>query len=215
MTITAPARPAPREQARLDIEPRVATDLDLRDLTIVLTRAFDDDPFVNWLVKADGRRRHNIARLMGHVLRVTTFPHGDVYTSADYHGAACWVPPGVAGPGFLRVAPHLPGLARAIGWRRLGVVGRALAHVEAKHPREPHYYLATLGVAPEHQGRGAGGQLMRPVLERCDRDGIPAYLESSKERNVPFYERHGFSVTDVHDVAPGGPRLWLMVREPR
>jgi len=28
-----------------------------------------------------------------------------------------------------------------------------------------------------------------PVLDICDREGLPAYLESSKERNVAFY-RH-------------------------
>ena len=56
---------------------------------------------------------------------------------------------------------------------------------------------------------------MRPVLEECDRDGIPAYLESSKERNVPLYERNGFRVQRTVDVPSGGPRIWLMWRDPR
>jgi hypothetical protein len=54
---------------------------------------------------------------------------------------------------------------------------------------------------------------MGPVLERCDREGEPAYLESSKEQNIPFYSRHGFEVTGQLDL-PDGPSMWPMWREP-
>jgi len=63
------------------------------------------------------------------------------------------------------------------------------------------------------QGHGLGVAVMEPVLRRCDEDGIGAYLESSKERNVPYYRRHGFEVVDEIDL-PRGPRIWLMWREP-
>jgi GNAT superfamily N-acetyltransferase len=87
--------------------------------------------------------------------------------------------------------------------------------IEKKHPHEPHYYLMGLGVEPDLQGRGLGTKLMAPILERCDRDGIPAYLESSKEINVPLYERNGFKVTEQMTVPNGGPPIWLMWRDPQ
>ena len=71
-----------------------------------------------------------------------------------------------------------------------------------------------IGVRPDLQRRGAGSALMNAALEQCDRDRIPAYLESSLERNLPFYERHGFETIEQVDVPGGGPHLWLMWREP-
>jgi hypothetical protein len=56
---------------------------------------------------------------------------------------------------------------------------------------------------------------MQPVLEQCDTEGLPAYLESSKEKNIPLYERYGFKVTDELRLVKGGPPLWPMWREPR
>ena len=82
------------------------------------------------------------------------------------------------------------------------------------HPSTPHLYLSVLGVDPPRQGQGVGSRLIAPGLELCDREGVPAYLETARERNVVFYERHGFRVT--HELTlPRGPRLWLLWREPR
>jgi hypothetical protein len=53
---------------------------------------------------------------------------------------------------------------------------------------------------------------LRTVLEQCDADGIGIYLESSKERNIDFYARHGFRVSAELRL-PRGPRVWAMRRE--
>jgi ribosomal protein S18 acetylase RimI-like enzyme len=72
-----------------------------------------------------------------------------------------------------------------------------------------------LGVHPDHQGRGFGSHLMRPVLERCDSERIPAYLETDSERNVTLYERHGFRTRSKENLPGGGPPVWFMWREPQ
>ena len=67
---------------------------------------------------------------------------------------------------------------------------------------------------PGRQGQGVGAALLRPMLERCDARREPAYLESSNERNLTFYRRHGFDITG-EVVTHLGPKAWLMWREPR
>jgi GNAT superfamily N-acetyltransferase len=64
-------------------------------------------------------------------------------------------------------------------------------------------------------GPGSGGSaLMQYALAACDRDGMPAYLESTNPRNVRLYERHGFELLGTIQ-AGSSPPLFPMLREPR
>ena len=85
--------------------------------------------------------------------------------------------------------------------------------LDAAHPDEPHWYLSSLGVDPRRQGRGVGGELLREWLLGVDRMGEPAYLETDKEENLPFYRREGFELAGELDVL--GTRVWRMRRPPR
>lgn len=73
---------------------------------------------------------------------------------------------------------------------------RLFASLTRHHPAEPHWYLAVIGSDTAVRGRGFGQAMMRSRLDRCDTEHCPAYLESSKPENVPYYEplrlhRHG------------------------
>jgi ribosomal protein S18 acetylase RimI-like enzyme len=82
------------------------------------------------------------------------------------------------------------------------------------HPTEPHWYLPLIGVDGDRQGRGFGSVLLRYATERCDRDGLPAFLEASNPRNKALYERHGFEAVGVIQ-AGNSPPMWPMRREPQ
>ena len=180
----------------------------------MLARAFDDDPVSNYLMPSDRRRPAGLRSFFRAQMTKDLMAYGAVYTTADRSGAALWAPPGKPPLPFHRALLNaLPTLPYVAG-RNFARSVRFLAHVEAIHPKEPHWYLATLGTDPARQGRGIGSALMAPVLERCDADGVRAYLESSKERNIPFYVRHGFAVTGEVKLA-GGPPVWTMWRDPR
>lgn len=190
-----------------------ASKADVRPLATTLARAFVDDPFFVWMFPDEGARMRRAARFFRMDLSVLMIPRGATWTDVDRRAAAVWAPPGtwkIRVVEQLRAAPTSVATLR----RRTIRVLRGFGYLESAHPEEPHWYLATLGTDPDHQGEGRGSAVMRPVLERCDRDGLPAYLESSKASNIPFYERHGFEVTG-EVVMPDGPRVWPMLREPR
>jgi GNAT superfamily N-acetyltransferase len=187
---------------------------DTRPLAAALARAFDDDPVMNFIIPNHARRRRRLPMLFQVELQYLHLPLGEVYTTADVCAGALWAP-----PDQWRTPPSvslrtLPRLVIALGGR-LPLSLRAIGEVERLHPREAHWYLAVLGTEPAWQGKGVGSALLAPVLQRCDREGRPAYLESSKESNLAFYSRHGFEVTGTIDLPGGGPRVWPMWREPR
>jgi GNAT superfamily N-acetyltransferase len=197
----------------MDITVRKAAAIDLGGITDALQQAFYDDPVMGYLFPEARSRRWRMAKMFETDLRAHHLRLNSVWTTADHAGAAVWAPPGHWRIGAREMIRHALPLMRAFG-RHAPRAMRALSTVERLHPHEPHWYLAILGTAPRHQGKGVGSALLAPALERCDTEGLPAYLESSKESNIPFYRRHGFEVTgEIH--LPGGPPLWPMWRTPR
>jgi ribosomal protein S18 acetylase RimI-like enzyme len=191
-----------------------ATGTDLAGVADALADAFWDDPVMSWILREEGSRSRRLARLFGVQLRGHYLPLGTVWTTPDHAGGALWAPPGHAIIPPLTVLRHLPDMLRALG-RHATRALRTLNHVERQHPKEPHWYLGVLGTRKAAQGRGIGSSLLLPVLDRCDAEGIPAYLESSKEANISFYRRHGFELTGEIELPFGGPTVWPMWREPR
>lgn len=181
----------------------------------MLARAFEPDPVSRYLFPLAFRRSRGLRAFFRCQLRSDLLAFGGVYTTDEHAGMAAWAPPGkpmASGVrGILSVLPVVPYVLGAATPRAL----KFLARMEAVHARDPHWYLATLGTEPALQGRGIGGALLAPVLARCDREGMPAQLESSNPRNVPFYRRQGFEVIDEFQVASGAPVLAVMRREPR
>jgi GNAT superfamily N-acetyltransferase len=197
---------------------RLATTGEIGDLAAVLARAFARDPFYVFLAGDAPERTQRMRDGWAGILRFGSAHLSHTYTTDDLAGAAVWLPPGYRGPGLIDSLRQMPALARLSGWRRLRVVGDTVASLEQRRHRHvgaPHYYLSAIGVDPARQGEGIGTALMQPVLDRCDRDGVPAYLESAVARNVLLYERLGFDVVEEMDLPGTDIHGWLMLRAPR
>lgn len=183
----------------------------------VLARAFYDDPVFSWVLRGDARRMGVLQRAFELFLRRVWIDHEQTFTSANVAGVAVWEPPGAWKHPLGEQLRLLPAMVGVFG-RHIPRVLRSLMALEAGHPAEPqadpHYYLAFIGVDPLWQGRGLGGATIAPVLERCDRDGVPAFLEASTARNRTLYERHGFAVMEEFALGKDAPPQWRMWRTP-
>ena len=187
---------------------------DLEPVAVALARAFYDDPHFRWIVRDDSKRMPRMERGFATFIGQIWLQHDESYTHEQRIGAALWMPPGTWHLGWvaqLRLLPAILTNLRADSSRLL----RAITWMEKNHPHESHWYLPAIGVTPTWQGRGYGAALLRPMLERCDADRVPAYLEASTPRNRALYERHGFEVVHEGSYADDAPPLWRMWREPR
>jgi ribosomal protein S18 acetylase RimI-like enzyme len=184
----------------------------LGEASAVLARAFYDDPAWVWLIPDDERR----ARVLPWLFRVGfDVTAADVYaTSGIVRGAARWLPPGRPP---MRIGPTLKALVTtpfhlggSIG--SFLAYGRAVEAMRADVMPGAHWYLAGIGVDPSVQRRGIGAALLQPGLEAADAAGLPAVLLTNSERNLAFYEQHGFAVVREGRTPEDGPRAWAMVR---
>jgi ribosomal protein S18 acetylase RimI-like enzyme len=193
---------------------RHAIAADIPQLTDTLANAFFDDPLTSWIFPDPAERPHQLRTWM----RLSTemgLTRGHLYTAGENRAAAVWSPPDVTLFDELWGARLAQLLTKELG-DRAGDVLQGLAGALSSQPGdEPHFYLFTLGTHPEQQGSGFGARVVEPVLAICDEQGLPAHLESSNERNLSFYRRHGFEVLSEIAVVEGGPILRPMRREPR
>lgn len=110
--------------------------------------------------------------------------------SENFEGVAVWHPP----------ATHLDEdavgdqITQYIAKDIIDDVFAVFEQVESYHPEGDIWYLPLIAVDPAHQGKGLGAALMKTALQKCDEDGLPAYLESSNQRNITLYQRHGFEI---------------------
>lgn len=190
-----------REATPADIEPAVAT----------LSAAFADYPFTRHTIAADDHltRLADMQRLF--VSRIG-IPHGRVWVSDDAHAVAVWTTPDSTG---------LAEVFAEIGPERIRIVGdraehsaRTEAALAPHRPTIPTWFLGTVGVRPESQGKGLGRAVIEPGLRAADAAGAAAFLETSLDSNVRLYRRLGFEVVAEVDLPDDGPRTWAMGRQP-
>jgi ribosomal protein S18 acetylase RimI-like enzyme len=209
----------------MTITARPGQKADIAELSHVLGRAFYDDPVAMWIMPEDDFRFAHLNRFFGTVTRHHHLAGGGVEVARDESaiGASAiaavslWDPPGRWKQTPREQLMMAPSFISGFGLRRnLGrKLNQLLELMKRHHPEEPHWYLAVIGSDPAVRGKGFGQVLMRSRLDRVDAEHAPAYLESSKPENVPYYQRFGFEVTGEIVLPGGGPTLWPMWRAPR
>lgn len=174
---------------------------------------FLDNEIWEWIVPDERRRGRMLRRHFPIIIRRVFLSHATAWTSAEAKGACLWIPPGsprrTTAQGLIEAISLAPWI---LGGIRRGERMEAL--MSENHPSEPHWYLETLSIAPSAQRKGYGSALLEPGLRICDEQAMPAYLETQREANVPYYRRFGWELTGKISLEDSPP-LWTMWREPR
>lgn len=197
--------------ARGNANARPATKSDSAAISETLAQAFHDDPMTCHLLADEAARPEKLPRLFALLFKLA-LPYGACDVTSGYEAAAIWRPPGHWHMPLWQYLTNAGALLGVFGAGTLKVI-QTMDAVEKLHPKKPHWYLQAIGTAPDKQGKGYGGLVMRQRLARIDESGQPAYLESSKTANIPIYQSFGFALTGEIRI-PNGPTLYPMWRKP-
>jgi ribosomal protein S18 acetylase RimI-like enzyme len=190
---------------------------DAKKIAAVIAEAMRDDPLNNYFFTRS-ERKIELFCLLFQLLVAYGIRQGNLLATSDrYEGFAYWQTP-ADGPwrgsaGLLWGGLRLLGKAGLPALRRMYRASIFGYRLRKRLLPGPHWYLGLLAVAPERQGRGHASSLLRPVLERIQREGLPCYLETHKQVNVSLYEHFGFRVVERVEVPESGLLQWCMVKD--
>lgn len=193
------------------VKVRTATPEDLATVVDTAARSLDAEVMLRWSFGEEGfeeRIRRHFTHYDGENVR-----RGWVRLADDGAGVAAWIPPD-AREEHEAIGPAPPGGEAEILGDHAEHWGAFWGWIGEHEPSEPLLYLSHIGVVPERQGEGLGSALMLDGLGAEDRQGVPAWLETSRADNAAYYERFGFRTVADEDAPDGGPHIWFMRRDP-
>lgn len=175
----------------------------------ILSKSFDDNKSVNYIVKQDGRRTERLKKLMEYSFEVCNL-FGDVFLTEDKKGCALIVMPDKKKTTLKSILLDAKLALSVIGLSNIKKAMNRESKIDKLHPQEPFYYLWFIGVDPSQQNKGIGTKLMNDVINEAASKQRPIYLETSTLKNIPWYEKFGFTVYDKLDF---GYELFCMKKE--
>ena len=187
----------------------IAKSDDVSTVVDILSSAFADDPFLNWVTSNPSYPRFAFDLTVPNLILAN-----ETYLTSDKQGASVWTTPDFSEAAPTSYKSILEGLMH-YGFKSCYRAIHCFNVLGKHHPKYPHYYLFAIGVNADMKHQGIGSQLMAPTLRDCDANNMPAYLENSNEANLDFYGKFGFKVSKELSPAKGCPPLWLMERPPQ
>lgn len=172
----------------------------------ILTKSFEDNQSVNYIVKQDSKRSERIKALMDYSFEVC-FMFGEVYLSDDQKGCALVLYPDQKSLSIKSALMDVQLLLNAIGLTRVGKAMSRESSIKSNYPKDPIYYLWFLGVINSDQNKGIGSQLLKEIIIDSQRQHKPIYLETSTIKNIPWYKKFGFSIYNELDF---GYKLFML-----
>ncbi|SDH53007.1 GNAT family N-acetyltransferase [Mucilaginibacter gossypii] len=159
----------------------------------ILSRSFENNQSVNYIVKQDSSRINAIRALMDYSFEMCSL-FGDVWLSDNHQACALVLYPQNKRATFKAILLDVKLIIKAIGLLGIKKTLNRESKIKAKQPKEPMAYLWFIGVEPNQQHKGLGSKLLQEITNDATAKQLPVYLETSTIKNLPWYERFGFIV---------------------
>ena len=185
-----------------------ATYSDKNIIVDILANSFDENKSVNYIIKQDNRRKERIRQLMNYSFDVCN-SFGRVLLSENKKACVLVVFPDKKRTTLRSALWDIRLITNCIGF---GGVTRAMSRekkIKSLQPKDLLYYLWFIGVDPEEQNKGFGGALLTEIIHEAEMHDRILCLETSTEKNIPWYQKFGFTIYNELDI---GYRLFFLKR---
>jgi len=190
---------------------RCLSEPDVANAARVLARSFPDDPMIRYVFLDEPEAERKMLLLFKVIVRYG-LTYGEVYApSSNIEGVAIWHTSDnniwdqakLEECGLSEFSSQVsPAVMEKIVLLDDFAISRKKMNVPFRH-----WYLAFIGVDPEHHGKGFASALIKPMLERIDRENMPCYLETATEKNAAIYGHLGFKL--IEKVLVPGTNVYL------
>ncbi len=176
---------------------------ELRDKNLVvdiLSKSFDTNQSVNYIVKQDQKRVQRVCSLMDYSFEIC-FLFGEVFLSDDKKACALITYPDKKKTTLKSILLDVKLILSAVGLKNIKKTLARESLINKIQPKEPKYYLWFIGVDPEYQSGGIGSILLDEIIGDSEHKKRPIYLETSTLKNLPWYKKFGFHVYHELDLS--------------
>ena len=185
---------------------KIAKNSDKNKVVEILTNSFIENKSIDYIIPNDSSRVSRIRELMTYSFDMCMIS-GKVCLADDETGCAL-----ISFPERKKMSPSVVFLELKLILFSIGVknISRALKRekiISSHYPKSPIYYLWFIGVHPEFQNKGVGQKLLEEIVADASSMNRPVFLETSTLKNIPWYQKFGFSVYDELDF---GYKLFLI-----
>lgn len=170
-----------------------ASSSDKTRIVEILSKSFDKNKSVNYVIKQDHKRDQRIRNLIEYSFDIC-YAFGEVYLSDDKNACVLVLFPDKKKSNLKSIIWDLKLAYSAIGITRVFKVLDREAKIKKHHPKGLFSYLWYIGVDPKFQKKGIGSNLLQEVINRHNQLERPIYLETSTMENVPWYQKFEFEI---------------------
>jgi ribosomal protein S18 acetylase RimI-like enzyme len=184
---------------------------------IMLARSFHDYPqFDHTLPNLD--ERHKKLPIIYEFMVRYGIMYGEVYSiSSNLEGVAVWLPywdAEITRETAYKCGGRELNLSLGLEYReRYKPISECEERCQKKYANFTHWYIYPIGVDPDHQGKGYASVLLRAKLTEVDKQNVPCYLETNKEKNVGIYQHFGFEIVEEGIIPETSVPYWAMLRK--